>query len=64
MLLPPASPCIKVCTLDERGVCRGCLRTGAEIERWPAMSPAQQWQLLAVLEERRAALSVVPNCGD
>jgi predicted Fe-S protein YdhL (DUF1289 family) len=60
MLLPPDSPCIKICTLDERGLCRGCLRTGAEIERWPAMSPAQQWQLLAILKERRAHLERCP----
>jgi predicted Fe-S protein YdhL (DUF1289 family) len=29
------------------------LRTGAEIGQWIAMSPAQQWQLIAELAERR-----------
>jgi hypothetical protein len=49
----PPSPCTKVCVLDARGFCIGCLRTGAEIGRWMSMSPAEQWQLLAELAERR-----------
>jgi uncharacterized protein len=49
----PPSPCINVCALDERGYCIGCLRTGAEIGRWMSMSPAEQWQLIAELAERR-----------
>ena len=49
----PPSPCINVCSLDERGLCVGCLRSGAEIARWMAMSADEQWQLLRVLEERR-----------
>ena len=49
----PPSPCINVCSLDARGYCVGCLRTGDEISRWMALSPAEQWQLLAVLAERR-----------
>jgi predicted Fe-S protein YdhL (DUF1289 family) len=42
-----------VCTLDARGLCVGCLRSGEEIGRWMAMSAEEQWRLLAVLEERR-----------
>ena len=49
----PPSPCTRVCTLDERGLCVGCLRTGEEIGRWPSMSAGEQWQLLAELAERR-----------
>jgi predicted Fe-S protein YdhL (DUF1289 family) len=49
----PPSPCINVCALDAQGFCIGCLRTGEEIGRWMSMSPAEQWQLLAVLAERR-----------
>ena len=49
----PPSPGIKVCELDAEGYCSGCLRTGAEIGRWMAMSPAQQWQLIAELAQRR-----------
>jgi predicted Fe-S protein YdhL (DUF1289 family) len=49
----PPSPCTKVCVLDERGVCVGCLRTGEEIGRWPTMSAREQWQMLAELTARR-----------
>jgi uncharacterized protein len=52
----PPSPCINVCRLDAQGFCVGCLRTGAEIARWMAMSPAEQWRLLAQLAERRKRL--------
>jgi uncharacterized protein len=53
----PPSPCINVCTLDTRGYCIGCLRSGEEIGRWLAMSAQEQWQLLAVLAERRRELT-------
>jgi uncharacterized protein len=49
----PPSPCINVCALDADGYCIGCLRSGAEIGRWLAMSPAEQWRLIAALAERR-----------
>ena len=50
----PPSPCTKVCTLDSEGFCAGCLRTGAEIGRWLAMTAAEQWQLIDELKVRRA----------
>jgi len=61
----PASPCTGVCALDETGLCRGCLRSGEEIGRWLAMSAAEQWQLIAVLEERRRmrAQAGAPGAG-
>jgi predicted Fe-S protein YdhL (DUF1289 family) len=34
-------------------MCIGCLRTVTEIATWTAMTSEEQWQLLAVLEERR-----------
>ena len=49
----PPSPCIKICVLDARGYCIGCLRTGDEIGRWMSMTPTEQWQLIAELGERR-----------
>jgi predicted Fe-S protein YdhL (DUF1289 family) len=51
----PESPCIKICTLDAAGLCTGCLRTLDEIASWTAMTSAEQWQLLAALDERRKA---------
>jgi predicted Fe-S protein YdhL (DUF1289 family) len=49
----PPSPCINVCSLDARGWCVGCLRSGEEIAQWLAMSAEEQWRLLEVLKERR-----------
>jgi predicted Fe-S protein YdhL (DUF1289 family) len=49
----PRSPCIRLCSLDERGWCIGCLRSAEEIGRWTSMSAAEQWQLIAELERRR-----------
>ena len=49
----PPSPCINVCSLDVRGLCVGCLRSGDEIARWLAMSAQEQWRLLDELKERR-----------
>jgi len=47
------SPCTKVCTLDPvSGLCIGCGRSLAEIERWPRMSDAERAELMAVLERR------------
>jgi len=56
----PPSPCVNICELDDAGFCIGCLRTGDEIGLWSAMSPAQQWRLIADLRVRklRAAGSV------
>lgn len=50
---PPPSPCVDVCVLDGLGFCTGCFRTGDEIGRWMAMSPAEQWRLIAELAVRR-----------
>lgn len=39
---PVRSPCIGVCTLDANGLCRGCLRTMAEIAGWSQMDDAER----------------------
>ena len=51
----PPSPCIKVCALDAEGYCAGCLRTAAEIGAWISMTAAEQWRLVAELEQRSRA---------
>jgi len=43
---------VNVCVLGADGFCQGCLRTGEEIARWGSMSGAEQWALIARLEER------------
>lgn len=51
----PMSPCISVCTLDERGVCRGCFRTLGEISGWLRMSGEERLLVLRNVDARRAA---------
>ena len=53
---PIQTPCVKVCTLDaSAGLCLGCGRTVAEIERWTGMSAAERLQVMAELPDRLAA---------
>ena len=51
----PRSPCILVCQLDDRRVCRGCHRTLEEIAGWVRMTAAEQWAVIRACDERRAA---------
>jgi predicted Fe-S protein YdhL (DUF1289 family) len=50
---PPASPCIRICTLDGVGRCTGCGRTLEEISRWATMSVAEQWSVVDRLQRSR-----------
>jgi uncharacterized protein len=56
------SPCIGVCALDANtGLCRGCLRTGAEIGAW---RDADDRMRLAILEQvRRRREETASSCG-
>lgn len=49
----PASPCNRICTLDDADVCLGCARTLAEIVGWARMTAAEQRAVLARLPARR-----------
>jgi predicted Fe-S protein YdhL (DUF1289 family) len=51
----PSSPCLNICSLDERGVCRGCFRTLAEIAEWTRMKPSEQWATVERADRRRLA---------
>lgn len=51
----PHSPCINVCSLDEKGECRGCFRTRDEIGAWIRLSAEAQWAVIRRCDERRAA---------
>ncbi len=49
----PASPCLKVCVVDDATrTCVGCRRTLDEIARWGRMTAVEQWQVVARLEGR------------
>lgn len=49
------SPCIGVCTLDEHGICRGCLRSNAEIARWLQMDDDERLRLMETVLPAREA---------
>ena len=50
------SPCIGVCRLDLASrLCEGCLRTTAEIARWPVADNEERLGILQQLRERRRA---------
>jgi predicted Fe-S protein YdhL (DUF1289 family) len=47
------SPCEKICIVDpSSGLCRGCGRNLAEIERWTKYSDAERMQVMAELPRR------------
>lgn len=43
---PVLTPCVGICTLDARGLCEGCRRTGDEIARWMYMSDVERAHLM------------------
>ncbi len=48
------SPCIQICDIDPvHGWCRGCGRSLAEIEAWPAATADERRAILAGLGERK-----------
>ena len=49
------SPCIGVCTLDEHGICHGCLRSNAEIARWLQMDDDERLRLMETVLPAREA---------
>lgn len=52
-----ASPCIKICMLHpEARICVGCYRTGEEIARWSAYTPAERERLMQTLPDRASQL--------
>lgn len=51
-----ASPCIKICRLDERQVCEGCGRSVAEIGEWLAASDARRLDIVEAAGRRLAQI--------
>ena len=67
-----ASPCIRVCTLDEAGsLCIGCFRTIEEIGLWSQLTDAARARVVSEAATRRAgagaqlceACGAVFSCG-
>ncbi|KMV35952.1 DUF1289 domain-containing protein [Franconibacter pulveris] len=49
---PVPSPCRGICQSDERGFCRGCLRSRDERFNWQKMSDAQKQEVLRLCHQR------------
>lgn len=46
------SPCRGICQTDERGYCRGCLRSREERFGWMKMSDTQKREVLRLCRQR------------
>lgn len=50
---PVQSPCRGICQSDERGYCRGCMRSRDERFNWQKMNDAQKQEVLRLCRQRR-----------
>lgn len=46
------SPCIHVCTLDEKKICIGCYRSVEEVRNWYRYSDEEKLKVIKNAEER------------
>ncbi len=46
------SPCVGVCSMDEKGYCRGCMRRREERFNWLSMTPAEQRHVIRLCKQR------------
>jgi len=52
------TPCEKICLVDQpSGLCQGCGRSLAEIERWTAYGDAERARIMAELPQRLQAMN-------
>jgi predicted Fe-S protein YdhL (DUF1289 family) len=51
-MMPPPSPCVSICTLDDNRVCLGCRRTLEEIRGWARLPAQEQWRIVESLKRR------------
>jgi len=49
---PVQSPCRGICQSDERGFCRGCMRSRDERFNWQSMSDGQKQEVLRLCRQR------------
>ncbi|MDB1124019.1 DUF1289 domain-containing protein [Vibrio algarum] len=46
------SPCVGVCSVDEKGYCNGCMRKREERFNWLEFTPAQQLHVIKLCKQR------------
>lgn len=49
---PVPSPCRSICQADERGYCRGCMRSREERFNWMKFSDAEKRHVLRLCRQR------------
>jgi len=55
------TPCEQICIVDQpSGLCRGCGRSLAEIERWTAFSDSERGRIMDELPRRLEAMNARP----
>jgi predicted Fe-S protein YdhL (DUF1289 family) len=55
------TPCEQICIVDQpSGLCRGCGRSLAEIERWTAYSDGERGRIMDQLPRRLEAMNARP----
>lgn len=63
-MFPVPSPCRGICQADERGYCRGCLRSREERFGWTSYSDAQKRNVLRLCHQRRLRQRNKPTTPD
>lgn len=46
------SPCVGVCTVDEKGYCKGCMRNRDERFNWLKLTTAQKLHVIKLCRQR------------
>lgn len=49
---PIQSPCRGICQVDERGFCKGCMRSRDERFNWQRLSDTQKQEVLRLCRQR------------
>ncbi|EMI43345.1 MULTISPECIES: DUF1289 domain-containing protein [Pirellulaceae] len=62
-LLPPRSPCIGICQVNDQQICGGCYRTLSEIGRWSIASTDEKRSILNCVQRRRFESVFPASCG-
>lgn len=53
-IFPLQSPCVGVCETNNKGYCKGCLRSREERFNWLTMTQAQQQEVMRLCRNRKA----------
>ncbi|EGR1513914.1 DUF1289 domain-containing protein [Vibrio vulnificus] len=46
------SPCVGVCSVDDKGYCNGCMRKREERFNWLNMTPSEQQHVIKLCRQR------------